>query len=75
MLFEKYAEQTDCVLKYPVDDYLKLQRSKSYVGDALPLRALKHFIREGRTVLENEYPDGVVEERMTFGYDWATKSS
>ncbi|OQX91572.1 MAG: hypothetical protein B6D58_07390 [candidate division Zixibacteria bacterium 4484_95] len=67
--------ETDCVLKYSVDDYLKLQRSKSYIGDALSLGDLKHFMREGKTVLENEYPDGVVKERMTFRYVWATRVS
>jgi len=63
--------ETDCVLKYPVDDYLRLQRSKSYVGDALSLEALKNFMKDSRTVLEDEYPDGVVKERMTFRYVWA----
>lgn len=67
--------ETDCVLKYPVDDYLRLQRSKSYVGDALSLEALNNFMKDSRTILKDEYLDGVVKERMTFRYVWATKSS
>jgi len=63
----------ECVYKYNIQDYLKLQRSKSYIGDAIPMEALAKFMAEAESMLTSMYPDNIVPEEMQFYYVSATK--
>ncbi|MCP4584099.1 MAG: class I SAM-dependent methyltransferase [candidate division Zixibacteria bacterium] len=69
---DKFA--AECVIKYSIADYLKLQRSKSYVGDAMSPEVLARYFIEGGAILSDEYPDGVVPEEMQFYYVSAIKA-
>jgi ubiquinone/menaquinone biosynthesis C-methylase UbiE len=64
---------TDCVYEYKIPDYLKLQRSKSYIGDAMPPKTLAKFMAEAETMLKSLYPDNIVPEKMQFYYVSAVK--
>ncbi len=64
---------TECVYKYDIQDYLKLQRSKSYIGDAMPPGILDKFMNEAESMLQNMYPDNIVPEEMQFYYVSAQK--
>jgi len=62
------------VLKYSIPDYLKLQRSKSYVGDAMTAESMEMFFNEAEDILNDYYPDGEILEKMTYQYVSAVKS-
>jgi len=64
----------DCVLKYSIPDYLKLQRSKSYIGDALSPEVLPKFLKEYEEIIKRNYPGGEVLEKMTYQYVSTVKS-
>jgi len=63
----------DSSLSYRIADYLKLQRSKSYIGDALTPPALAQFLREAEAILREYYPRGELTEHLTFSYVSAVK--
>jgi len=66
--------ETEHILKYSKADYLKLQRSKSYIGDALKETELTRFINEFGEILTQEFPDGIVQERLQYFYVGAIKA-
>jgi ubiquinone/menaquinone biosynthesis C-methylase UbiE len=66
--------ETDWLIKYTILDYLKLQRSKSYVGDTLPPDRLTEFMAEFEAYLKINFPDNIVPERLAYFYVSAIKS-
>jgi ubiquinone/menaquinone biosynthesis C-methylase UbiE len=62
------------ILEYSIPDYIKLQRSKSYIGDALSADQLESFIAEYEKMLIGEFTDGIVKERLEYFYVGAIKT-
>lgn len=58
---------------YSKENYLKLQRSKSYVGDTLPQKQLEQFMRQYSEILDREFPDGIIKEKLEYFYVSAVK--
>ena len=59
---------------YSRDDYLKLQRSKSYVGDALSQKQLDNFMQKYGEILDQKFPEGIVKETLEYFYVSALKA-
>lgn len=73
-LFSKIKSfKTRCRLEYPIEDYLKLQRTKSYIGDAMTAENLSGWLNQAADILNVEFTDGVVRERMQYFYVSAVK--
>lgn len=66
--------ETEHAREYSIPDYIKLQRSKSYIGDTLSEFKLDLFIETYYEILYDEYPDGIVKERLQYFYVNATKA-
>jgi SAM-dependent methyltransferase len=66
--------ETEWVLEYSIADYLKLQQSKSYIGDALTPDLLAEFIHEYEKILKTDCPDGIVKEKLQYYYVSAIKT-
>jgi len=64
---------TERVYEYNIPDYLSLQRSKSYIGDAMPLEVLTKFMSEAESILKSMYPNDIIPEEMQFYYVSASK--
>ena len=69
----RHSYSIESVLKYSIADYLKLQRSKSYIGDALSPQVLSDFLKEYEEIVKSYFPDGKVSEAMTYFYVSAIK--
>jgi len=65
---------TDCIYEYKISDYLKLQRSKSYIGDAMSPETLAKFMAEAESMLKSMYLDNIVPEKMQYYYVSAVKT-
>lgn len=73
--FSHYSNfKTEHVLTYSKADYLRLQRSKSYIGDALKPEQLARFLDEFGEILTCEFPEGIVQERLQYYYVGAIKA-
>ena len=73
--FSHYSNfKTVHVLTYSKADYLRLQRSKSYIGDTLKPEQLVRFLDEFGEILTFEYPDGIIQEKLQYFYVAAKKS-
>jgi SAM-dependent methyltransferase len=66
--------ETEWVLEYSIADYLKLQQSKSYIGDALTPDLLAEFNHEYEKILKADCPDGIVKEKLQYYYVSAIKT-
>lgn len=66
--------ETRCTLEYTIGDYLKLQRTKSYVGDAMTNENVNIWSEQAAHILADEFPDGRVREKMEYCYVSALKA-
>lgn len=66
--------ETTCTPDYSIDDYLRLQRSKSYVGDAMTAENIDLWYNRAARILGEVYPDSVVKEKMEYFYVSAFKT-
>ncbi len=64
----------DHELKYALADYLKLQRSKSYIGDAMSPDLISKYFKKAEKILLGYFPDGEIVEQMTYQYVSAVKA-
>jgi ubiquinone/menaquinone biosynthesis C-methylase UbiE len=66
--------KTDAVLEYTIADYIRLQQSKSYIGDALNKKQLARFIEAYTEILNGYFPEGIVKEKLEYFYVAARKA-
>lgn len=60
-------------IDYKMDDYVKFQRSKSYIGDSMSESKIMKWCSEALKILKNIYPDGIVAEKVEYFYISSTK--
>ncbi len=65
--------KTKVVLKLTVDDYIKLQRSKSYVGDSMSGKDIDIWTEKALEIVHDEFPDGIVSEDLQYFYVSASR--
>jgi ubiquinone/menaquinone biosynthesis C-methylase UbiE len=58
---------------YDMDTYIKWQRSKSFIGDAMEPDMLEDFLRQVETGVREFFPDGVITEEFKYDLVWAKR--
>jgi ubiquinone/menaquinone biosynthesis C-methylase UbiE len=59
---------------YSLEKYLRWQRSKSYIGDAMEPDILDDFLNQVESGMRQFFPDGTITEEFKFDVIWARKS-
>lgn len=58
---------------FDLPTYIKWQRSKSFIGDAMEPDILEDFLQEVEQGIEQYFPDGVITEEFKYDLVWARK--
>jgi ubiquinone/menaquinone biosynthesis C-methylase UbiE len=58
---------------FDMPTYIKWQRSKSFIGDAMEPDILDDFLREVETGIRQFFPNGVITEEFKYDLIWARK--
>jgi ubiquinone/menaquinone biosynthesis C-methylase UbiE len=63
-----------CATKvYDLETYLRWQRSKSFIGDAMEADILDRFLSQVENGMRAFFPDGVITEEFKYDLIWARK--
>jgi ubiquinone/menaquinone biosynthesis C-methylase UbiE len=59
---------------YDLETYIRWQRSKSFIGDAMDEDILETFLQQVENGIGQYFPDGIIKEEFKYDLVWAGKS-
>lgn len=58
---------------YDLETYIRWQRSKSFIGDAMEADILENFLQQVENGIGQFFPDGIIKEEFKYDVIWARK--